>query len=177
MKQVQEKPVADSARALQGWHSCSRAREKLTDFGRLSKLRMASTVSSRFRHFLVTANQASSEVLKKGQEIDAVITSIDSENRRSRYQLKTWNRTRGRSSRTSITWRCGPRKVARFANFGAFVELDDNLEGLCHISELSEDMLTSRRYCTVGPGDGFQDSSYRSRNEENWSVGSRCRKR
>ena len=25
-------------------------------------------------------------------------------------------------------------KIARFANFGAFVELDDNLEGLCHIS-------------------------------------------
>jgi small subunit ribosomal protein S1 len=28
--------------------------------------------------------------------------------------------------------------VARLANFGVFVELDDNLEGLCHISELSE---------------------------------------
>src|SRR5678809_1776473 len=32
-------------------------------------------------------------------------------------------------------------KVARFANFGAFVELDDNLEGLCHISELSEERV------------------------------------
>jgi ribosomal protein S1 len=28
-------------------------------------------------------------------------------------------------------------KIARFASFGAFVELGDNLEGLCHISELS----------------------------------------
>ena len=31
--------------------------------------------------------------------------------------------------------------MARFANFGAFVELDDNLEGLCHISELSEERV------------------------------------
>jgi ribosomal protein S1 len=31
--------------------------------------------------------------------------------------------------------------VARFANFGAFIELDDNLEGLCHISELSEERI------------------------------------
>jgi small subunit ribosomal protein S1 len=29
-------------------------------------------------------------------------------------------------------------KVTRFANFGAFVELEDGIEGLCHVSELSE---------------------------------------
>jgi small subunit ribosomal protein S1 len=32
-------------------------------------------------------------------------------------------------------------KIARFASFGAFVELGDNLEGLCHISELSDDRV------------------------------------
>jgi small subunit ribosomal protein S1 len=32
-------------------------------------------------------------------------------------------------------------KIARFANFGAFIELGDNLEGLCHISELSEERV------------------------------------
>ena len=32
-------------------------------------------------------------------------------------------------------------KIARFANFGAFVELEENLEGLCHISELSEERV------------------------------------
>ena len=29
-------------------------------------------------------------------------------------------------------------KVTRFANFGAFVELEDGIEGLCHVSELSD---------------------------------------
>jgi small subunit ribosomal protein S1 len=28
--------------------------------------------------------------------------------------------------------------VTRFANFGAFVELDDGIEGLCHVSELAD---------------------------------------
>src|SRR5260370_22532143 len=32
-------------------------------------------------------------------------------------------------------------KIARFASFGAFVELGDNLEGLCHISELSDERI------------------------------------
>jgi len=30
-------------------------------------------------------------------------------------------------------------KIARFAKFGAFAELDHNLEGLIHISEISKD--------------------------------------
>src|SRR5213078_4999381 len=33
-------------------------------------------------------------------------------------------------------------KIARFASFGAFVELGDNLEGLCHISELSDERIS-----------------------------------
>ena len=32
-------------------------------------------------------------------------------------------------------------RIARFANFGAFVQLDDDLEGLCHISELSDERV------------------------------------
>jgi small subunit ribosomal protein S1 len=32
-------------------------------------------------------------------------------------------------------------KIARFVGFGVFVELDDGLEGLCHISELADDRV------------------------------------
>ena len=49
--------------------------------------------------------------------------------------------TLGEVHQRSQTRRCGHGKVARFANFGAFIELDDNLEGLCHISELSEERV------------------------------------
>jgi small subunit ribosomal protein S1 len=82
------------------------------------------------------------EVLKKGQEIEAVITSIDAENRRLSLSIKdlepnAWERfvTAHKPGDTV------KGKIARFANFGAFVELDDNLEGLCHISELSEERV------------------------------------
>jgi small subunit ribosomal protein S1 len=83
-----------------------------------------------------------SEVLKKGQEIDAVITSIDAENRRLSLSIKdlepnAWDRFITEHKPGDVV----RGKIARFANFGAFIELDDNLEGLCHISELSEDRV------------------------------------
>ncbi|MBD0327654.1 MAG: S1 RNA-binding domain-containing protein, partial [Pyrinomonadaceae bacterium] len=80
-----------------------------------------------------------SEILKKGQEIEAVITSIDTENRRLSLSIKdlepnAWERFIT-AHKPGDTVR---GKIARLANFGAFVELDDDLEGLCHISELSD---------------------------------------
>ncbi|HEX8846214.1 MAG TPA: 30S ribosomal protein S1 [Pyrinomonadaceae bacterium] len=82
------------------------------------------------------------EVLKKGQEIEAVITSIDAENRRLSLSIKdlepnAWERFVTAHKPGDVV----RGKIARFANFGAFVELDDNLEGLCHISELSEERV------------------------------------
>jgi small subunit ribosomal protein S1 len=32
-------------------------------------------------------------------------------------------------------------KIVRLANFGAFVELEEGIEGLCHVSELSQDHI------------------------------------
>jgi small subunit ribosomal protein S1 len=80
-----------------------------------------------------------SEALKKNQEVEAVITAIDVENRRLSLSIKdlepnAWDKF-------FDTHRPGDMvagKVTRFANFGAFVELEDGIEGLCHVSELSE---------------------------------------
>ncbi len=80
-----------------------------------------------------------SEALKKNQEVEAVITAIDIENRRLSLSIKdlepnAWDKF-------FDTHRLGDvvtGKVTRFANFGAFVELEDGIEGLCHVSELSE---------------------------------------
>ncbi len=83
-----------------------------------------------------------SELLKKGQEIEAVITSIDIENRRLSLSIKdlepnAWERFVADHQPGDVVH----GKIARFANFGAFVELEENLEGLCHISELSEERV------------------------------------
>src|SRR5437660_331618 len=83
------------------------------------------------------------EVLKKGQQVDAVITTIDPENRRMSLSIKdlepnAWNDFVAAHKPGDIV----KGKIARFAGFGAFVELGDNLEGLCHISELSDERVS-----------------------------------
>jgi small subunit ribosomal protein S1 len=83
-----------------------------------------------------------SEVLKKGQTVQAAITHIDSDNRRLSLSIKdlepnAWDRF-------FDTHRVGNTvqgKIARFANFGAFVELEEGIEGLCHVSELADERV------------------------------------
>ncbi|CAN5348845.1 30S ribosomal protein S1 [soil metagenome] len=82
------------------------------------------------------------EALKKGQEIEAVITNIDTENRRLSLSIKdtepsAWDRFISEHKPGDVV----RGKITRFANFGAFVELAEGLEGLCHVSELSEERL------------------------------------
>jgi small subunit ribosomal protein S1 len=82
------------------------------------------------------------EMLKKGQEIEAVITNIDVENRRLSLSIKdtepsAWDKFVNEQKPGDIVH----GKITRFANFGAFVELAEGLEGLCHVSELSDDRV------------------------------------
>jgi small subunit ribosomal protein S1 len=82
------------------------------------------------------------EALKKGQEIDAVITGLDAENRRMSLSIKdlepnAWDSFVAAHKPGEVV----KGKIARFASFGAFVELGDNLEGLCHISELADERV------------------------------------
>lgn len=81
-----------------------------------------------------------SESLKKNQEVEAVITAIDVENRRLSLSIKelepnAWDRFFDEHNLGDVV----NGKITRFANFGAFVELEDGIEGLCHVSELSDD--------------------------------------
>ncbi|HYH84492.1 MAG TPA: 30S ribosomal protein S1 [Pyrinomonadaceae bacterium] len=82
------------------------------------------------------------EMLKKGQEIEAVITNIDVDNRRLSLSIKdtepsAWDKFINEHKPGDIVH----GKITRFANFGAFVELAEGLEGLCHVSELSDDRV------------------------------------
>jgi small subunit ribosomal protein S1 len=82
------------------------------------------------------------EALKKGQEIEAVITNIDTENRRLSLSIKdmepsAWEKFTTEHRPGDIV----RGRITRFANFGAFVELAEGLEGLCHVSELSDDRV------------------------------------
>ncbi|HEV2495641.1 MAG TPA: 30S ribosomal protein S1 [Terriglobia bacterium] len=78
-----------------------------------------------------------SEILKKGQKIEAVILGLDVEHRRLSLGLKqlqpdVWETFFEKTRVGDILL----GKVARMAPFGAFVELEEGIEGLCHISEM-----------------------------------------
>ncbi len=143
MKQVQANPWQTLKERYQIGSRVSGRVRNLTDFGAFIEVEdgvdglvHVSDISwaKRIKH--------PGEVLKKGQEIEAVITSIDAENRRLSLSIKdlepnAWERFVTEHKPGDVV----KGKIARFANFGAFVELGDNLEGLCHISELSEDRV------------------------------------
>jgi small subunit ribosomal protein S1 len=80
-----------------------------------------------------------SEVLKKGEKVEAVILNIDTDNHRLSLGIKqlqpdAWD-TFFSSRRPGDSVR---GRIVRHAPFGVFVELEEGIEGLCHVSELEE---------------------------------------
>lgn len=81
-----------------------------------------------------------SEVLKKGDEVEAVVLSIDKENQRVSLGVKQaendpWSGIDDKFKVGDLV----KGQVAKIASFGAFVNLQDDIDGLIHISQLSED--------------------------------------
>jgi len=80
-----------------------------------------------------------SEALKKGDEVQAVILSIDAANQKLSLGIKQLEPDRWEDwfSRHNVS-EVVRGKVVRMTNFGAFIELEEGIEGLCHVSELDE---------------------------------------
>ena len=81
-----------------------------------------------------------SEVLKKGDDVQAVVLSVDQEKQRIALGLKQmqedpWLNAIPGAYRPGMVV---AGKVTKIANFGVFVELEDGLEGLLHVSEISD---------------------------------------
>lgn len=79
-----------------------------------------------------------SEVLQKGQEVEAVVLNVDAENQRLSLGIKQlqpdlWEEFFSKHQVGDVV----RGKIIRLANFGAFVEIEEGIEGLCHVSELS----------------------------------------
>ena len=78
------------------------------------------------------------EVFKKGEPVTAKVLRIDPENRRVSLGMKQVNDIWGDWFRQHRVGDVVKGKVSRIATFGAFVELGDNIEGLCHNTEIEE---------------------------------------
>ncbi|MGA2427343.1 MAG: 30S ribosomal protein S1 [Candidatus Acidiferrum sp.] len=78
------------------------------------------------------------EVFKKGEPITAKVLKIDPENRRVSLGIKQVNDIWGDWFKDHKVGQIVKGKVSRIATFGAFVELGENIEALCHNTEIEE---------------------------------------
>jgi small subunit ribosomal protein S1 len=81
-----------------------------------------------------------SEVLKKGQKVEAIVLSVDQENMKIALGIKQlsedpWPSYVEKYPVNTVV----EGAITKIANFGVFVEFDKDLEGLVHLSEISEE--------------------------------------
>src|SRR5207244_1187499 len=130
--------ATNEARYRPGRRMAGKARN-LTDFGACVELEPGVDGLLHISDMSWTRNIGHpSEILKKGQEIETQILSVDRENKRISLGLKQiqpdpWDSVASRYPMGSrVTGR-----VVRLTDFGAFVELEPGVDGLLHISQMS----------------------------------------
>jgi small subunit ribosomal protein S1 len=145
MKQVEPDPWATiEERYRPGTRMPGRVRN-LTDFGAFVELEPGVDGLLHISDMSWTRNIGHpSEILKKGQELETQILSVDRENKRISLGLKQiqpdpWDSVASRFPMGSrVTGR-----VVRLTDFGAFVELEPGVDGLLHISQMSSRPITT----------------------------------
>ena len=83
-----------------------------------------------------------SEMVKKGDEVDAIVVEVDVDNQRISLGMKQL--TQDPWEDIDRLYKLGDvikGKVARVAGYGAFIELDHEIDGLVHISQISEERI------------------------------------
>lgn len=80
-----------------------------------------------------------SEVLKKGETVNAVVLSVDRESKKITLGIKQltenpWESIEKRMPVGSVV----SGEVTKITAFGAFIELEEGIEGLIHVTELSD---------------------------------------
>ncbi|HEU4936403.1 MAG TPA: 30S ribosomal protein S1 [Vicinamibacterales bacterium] len=99
-----------------------------------------------------------SEVLKKGDSVEAMVLNIDAENQRLSLGLKqlqtdVWDEFFQQHHLGDVV----EGKVVRLTNFGAFVELAEGIEGLIHVSEFDDSQHAGKdEKLDLKVGDSYQ---------------------
>ncbi len=80
-----------------------------------------------------------SELLKKGDVVEAIILSVDKDNKKITLGVKQLSENPWESiEKTMPVASLVKGKISKITAFGAFVELDNGIEGLIHVTELSD---------------------------------------
>ncbi len=83
------------------------------------------------------------EVLKIGQEVDVYVLGINAQDKKialsiKRTQAEPWSRVAAKYEVGQLV----RGTVTQLANFGAFARIEDGVEGLIHVSELTDERIT-----------------------------------
>lgn len=83
-----------------------------------------------------------SEMVKKGDEIDATVLDVDPKQQRISLGMKQladdpWENIESHFKIGDVV----DGKISKLTNYGAFVELKDQIDGLVHISQIAEDRV------------------------------------
>ena len=98
-----------------------------------------------------------SEVVQLDQEIESVVIGVDKENERISLGLK--QKTSSPWENVEENYPIGSRikgKVVNVMNYGAFIRLEDGIEGLVHISEMSWTKRLTHPSEMLNLGDGIE---------------------
>jgi small subunit ribosomal protein S1 len=140
MKQLQENPWENlSGRYPAGTIVEGRVRN-LTDFGAFIEIEDGIDGLVHVSNLSWTKRvKHPSEVLKKGEKLRAVVLGVEPENRRLSLGIKqllpdVWETFFAQHRVGDVV----KGKVLRTAQFGAFVEIAEGVEGLCHVSEAAD---------------------------------------
>ena len=84
-----------------------------------------------------------SECLNKGDEVEAIVEAVDPKEQRISLSLKKaqtdpWAEIASKYPVGKLV----KGKVSKIASFGAFIELEDGVDGLVHISQISDERVT-----------------------------------
>ncbi len=87
-----------------------------------------------------------SEVLKIGEEVEVYVLGINEDERKialslKRTQAEPWTRVAAQYEVGQLV----AGTITQLANFGAFARIQDGIEGLIHVSELSDDRVAHPR--------------------------------
>ena len=84
-----------------------------------------------------------SEIVKKGEKVEAIVLAVDPENKKISLGIKQL--TPGPWPTIEERYKPGQEvkgKVTKLTNFGAFIQIEEGIEGLAHLSELSKESIS-----------------------------------
>lgn len=140
IKQLEENPWDDVEKKYQIGSNVKAEIKSLTNFGAFVELEpgVEGLIHISDLSWIKKVSHPS-EILKKGDMVDAIVLSVDRESKKITLGVKQLANNPWESIEKTIPpGSLVKGKVTKITAFGAFVELDNGLEGLIHVTELSD---------------------------------------